>query len=164
MAKIELIKKIVIDRLGIRIEWYMTEKGNIYYMVRNVRTGRFMKKPKFLIVKFLKSGEYPEHVKGRKGPHPFFMEIAVTRSYDFDEVVTDLFETEDVDDIVFSYYNEISDDILGYEISILQNQLMWDDRAYDMVMSENWINKLVGYEIETSDVEEEEVKLLEWHR
>jgi len=65
---------------------------------------------------------------------------------------------------VFSYYNEISDDILGYEISILQNQLMWDDRAYDMVMSENWINKLVGYEIETSDVEEEEEKLLEWHR
>jgi len=166
MAKRELIKKITIDRLKLRIEWYMSEKGNIYYLVRDIKTGKFTSKPNYLVVKFLKSGEYPEDVKRKgKGSHPFFMEIAVTRSYDFDEFVDDLFETEDYDKVIDSYYSKIEDDIINIEKTILKKQLSWEDEnADEMIDSEHWVNKLVGYEIETSDVEEEEEKLLEWHR
>lgn len=169
----ELIEIQDLPELGIRREVYRVVKtGTVYEVYRDKRTGRFIRRPKFVKITMSVVGEYPSDIKRRgKGAHPFWIEMQVTKSMDFKSYVEER-KKRDAEHIIIELFDEYSDEIRRKTVDKLMKGFevrgkrmpAWDERAEDMVYSENWIQDLRGVEFEVSDIEEEEEEIVDWGR
>ncbi|MGC9079534.1 MAG: hypothetical protein ACP5G1_02230 [Nanopusillaceae archaeon] len=161
-----LVWYTVIDELRVRIELYETERVR-YVMLRDIDTGRFIRKPNYVLIRMIKTGQYPASVvRIGKGAHPFWMEISYEKTIPLGEFINSLLPIHyggkgyDLVSYIQHLYDEWENELKAVELDLLLNELYWDAR--DMIESPFWINSLKGYELEFSDEEVEEYELLRY--